>query len=155
MMCTVFQTVAYYLFINPETSSRVTLASLGTVFLTDLVVLWSDKNTQGRKPFFILHSSFERIMHYELCIMNLKKVYRRHVTFDTPFFYSVITFSLARSDTRALNCFVDATCHAKQEDTCGADCKSKTCVAIALESRERILCLVDEHSLNDKEIVVE
>ncbi|MDD6993808.1 MAG: hypothetical protein SOW57_01265 [Prevotella sp.] len=32
---TVFQTATTIYFINPETSSRVTLASLGTVFQTD------------------------------------------------------------------------------------------------------------------------
>ena len=32
---TVFQTAALFMFINPETSSRVTLATLGTVFQTD------------------------------------------------------------------------------------------------------------------------
>ena len=36
---TVFQTAVLLCFMNPETSSRVTLASLGTVFQTDLVVL--------------------------------------------------------------------------------------------------------------------
>ena len=31
---------------------------MSTVFQTDIVVLWSDRKAQGRKPFFILHSSF-------------------------------------------------------------------------------------------------
>ena len=34
---TVFQTEVSFLFISPETSSRVTLASLGTVFQTGLL----------------------------------------------------------------------------------------------------------------------
>ena len=38
---TVFQTAVLLCFMNPETSYRVTLASLGTVFQTDLVVLLS------------------------------------------------------------------------------------------------------------------
>ena len=38
MKGTVFQTVVLFLFTNPETLSRVTLASLGTVFQTELVV---------------------------------------------------------------------------------------------------------------------
>ena len=36
---TVFQTVAFFPVCNPETSSRVTLATLGTVFQTDFVAL--------------------------------------------------------------------------------------------------------------------
>ena len=52
---TVFQTAALFFAINPETSSRVTLASLGTVFQTDLsycsliVLLIANTNNQTTK----------------------------------------------------------------------------------------------------------
>ena len=37
---TVFQTVAFFIFVIPRLPSRVTLATLGTVFQTDFVVCW-------------------------------------------------------------------------------------------------------------------
>ena len=67
---TVFQTAVNHFFIHPETTSRVTLASLGIVFQTKLrqrdfslfTLSFSffpqQKNVTLDSSFFILHSSF-------------------------------------------------------------------------------------------------
>lgn len=58
-----------------------------------------------------------------------------------------------------LNCcnqsLVDAAHHAAEEDACCAEGEDETGVAVALEGRQRSLCLVDVHALHNLQIVVE
>ena len=62
---------------------------------------------------------------------------------------------LARCYTRSLNSLVDAAYNSEEEDACCADSEGELCVAIALEGWKWLVSLVDEHSLNDKQVVVE
>ena len=50
---------------------------------------------------------------------------------------------------------IDAGAYAEEDDTHRADSKRKARVAVALERRQWSLCLLDVHSLHDKQVVVE
>lgn len=62
---------------------------------------------------------------------------------------------LARCYTSSLNSLVDAAYNSEEEDACGADGEGELCVAIALEGWKWLVSLVDEHSLDNQQIVVE
>ena len=49
---------------------------------------------------------------------------------------------------------VDATAYSKEENTCRAESKGKTCSAVALECRQRSICLVYVHALHNLQVVV-
>ena len=50
---------------------------------------------------------------------------------------------------------VDARADAEEGDACRADGEGKAGVAIRLEGGQRSLCLIDIHSLDDEQVVVE
>lgn len=52
-------------------------------------------------------------------------------------------------------CLVYAAGDAEEEDAGCADGEGETCVAVALECWQRVICLVYVHGLDNKEVVVE
>lgn len=52
-------------------------------------------------------------------------------------------------------CLVYAAGDAEEEDAGCADGECETCVAVALECWQRVICLVYVHGLDNKEVVVE
>ena len=55
----------------------------------------------------------------------------------------------------SIYCFIDAAEDTKEQYACYADEKCQTCVAVALECRQRIVALLNVHSLDNEQVVVE
>ena len=70
------------------------------------------------------------------------------------FHYSFFIY-LARCYASSLDCLVDATYNSEEEDAGCADSEGKLCVTVALECWQWLISLVDEHSLDNQQIVVE
>lgn len=116
-------------------------------------------NLVGYNPMYVR----VRIMHMRIAhardMKQLRKIPYVNATYGIFCVYKGSAATLCRGSRLAcsslLDSLVDAACYTKEEDACCADSKSELCVAVALECWECILALVDVHSLDDKQVVVE